>query len=81
VYAKRCVRLCALVCVCVCVRAQALLAAVCVCMILCVCVDLRLVAWVCVRVGACTHACGYGVAMVSRIDKITGRFCRVLSLL
>jgi len=41
----------------------------------------------CVRVRACVSVClcihlhCYGVATVSRIDKIIGLFCRILSLL
>ena len=38
---------------------------------------------VCVCVYVCVHTqqCHYGVATVSRIDKILGLFCRILSLL
>jgi len=70
--------------VCLCVFAYLCMCvwrAVCVCVLVCVCMCV----WH-VRVSTCL-CCGehrtpsYGVATVSRIDKITGFFCRISSLL
>jgi len=60
------------VCVCVCVYVH-----VRVCIQICVCIRMCLRVYVCKHI----HLYGYGVATVSRIDKIISLFCRISSLL
>jgi len=65
--------------------------AVCVAMYVAACVAMYVAAYVAACAAACVAACPfrdlhnlgspYGVATVSRIDKITGLFRRILSLL
>jgi len=67
---------------------------ICTCVCVCVCVCVRVCVCVCtqvtnrvysteevVNIFSVRHACAYGVATVSSIDKIIGLFCRMSSLL
>jgi len=57
---------------------------ICVCICVCVCVYVRILFFVCsAERAACVTACvmRYGVAMISRLLKNIGLFCRIQSLL
>ena len=63
------------------VRVRKLSHCVCMCVCVCVCVCARVHARMYVYLYGLTPTYGYGVATVSRIDKIAGLFCRIWSLL
>jgi len=73
-----CVCVCVYVCVHVCVS-------VCECMCMCMCVRVCVCVCLCVyvreKVLECEAQFSYGVASSSRLLKIIGLFCRILSLL